>query len=432
MRALVIYDDTLSEFATHVVRLVNFIDSYRLIDVSVDPKEIVFRVPDVILVFADLSTAENRPNEHIYDLAEMFRFGKSVPVLSVFVGGGEIPPTPMNAGYYYFSCLNDSTVQRKRLASQIDEMLEEIAMADLESERVLDEERRRHSSAWHRELTRKGLLTAASLIPACLVVVFHERIIDVLNGIMGVSLTRVVFILLGILIGLFFGICYVRLLFALLRGIRQSFYGSQREEELEDAARYARRLRSVVEYDSKDEEASSLRVNALERMLVNLEDIRAYYKWSQEQARSAFRLAWWLCIAGFVFLVAAAVLPPALGMGWQASVIPAVGGAASELLAGTALLVYRHSLTQLNYYHDALHEDERFLSAVSLVDRFDAKEKRDEILAEIVKSELRMNLYAAGARDSDKDSFRTDDHCDAQDDCGGTKKPTEKRKIAMS
>ena len=47
---------------------------------------------------------------------------------------------------------------------------------------------------------------------------------------------------------------------------------------------------------------------------------------------------------------------------------------------------------QLNHYHKALHEDERFLSSVNLLGKFTIDEMRDNMLQEIIRSEIQMNL----------------------------------------
>ena len=56
------------------------------------------------------------------------------------------------------------------------------------------------------------------------------------------------------------------------------------------------------------------------------------------------------------------------------------------------MIVYRNSLSQLNHYHKALHEDERFLSSVNLLGKFSTVEARDDMLREIIRSEIQMNL----------------------------------------
>ena len=133
-------------------------------------------------------------------------------------------------------------------------------------------------------------------------------------------------------------------------------------------------------------------IDALGRMRINLEDIKEFYTWSQKQARAAFSLAIAMCIGGYILLVGAVLFPILFGLSMEMSIIPAIGGAIAEFIAVTALFVYRSSLSQLNHYHKALHEDERFLSSVNLLDKFNSSETSDEMLKEIIRSEIQMNL----------------------------------------
>ena len=164
------------------------------------------------------------------------------------------------------------------------------------------------------------------------------------------------------------------------------------EEELES---YSRRLKqAVIPRDTKEEQQNSAgkkEVDALGRMMINLEDIKEFYTWSQKQAKAAV-LAVSMCILGFGLIIIACALPVAFKLSYQISIIPAIGGVITELIAGTALVVYRSSLAQLNHYHKALHEDERFLSSVNLLGKFTEDEMRDNMLQEIIRSEIQMNL----------------------------------------
>lgn len=126
--------------------------------------------------------------------------------------------------------------------------------------------------------------------------------------------------------------------------------------------------------------------------MINLEDIKEFYTWSQKQAKASFILTVVMCIFGFALMIAAIVLPVVFRLSFQMSIIPAVGGVITELIAGTALVVYRNSLLQLNHYHKALHEDERFLSSVNLLGKFSTVEAQDDMLREIIRSEIQMNL----------------------------------------
>lgn len=169
-----------------------------------------------------------------------------------------------------------------------------------------------------------------------------------------------------------------------------------KEDVNKEIESYSKRLKKAItpELSDKDTEQATEKneTDAIGRMMINLEDIKEFYTWSQTQAKAAFYLAMWMCIAGFVLILAAVVLPLIFNIGIQSSIIPALGGVITELIAGTALIVYKNSLSQLNHYHQALHEDERFLSSVNLVSKFNSAETQDLMLQEIVRSEIQMNL----------------------------------------
>lgn len=172
------------------------------------------------------------------------------------------------------------------------------------------------------------------------------------------------------------------------------------EDEEEEIEAYSRRLKRAIvpeeikrdgQNDFKGEDTKK-EIDALGRMMINLEDIKEFYTWSQKQAKASFILAVAMCISGFILMIAAVVLPVVFKLSFEMSIIPAVGGIITELIAGTALVVYRNSLSQLNHYHKALHEDERFLSSVNLLGKFSTVEAQDDMLREIIRSEIQMNL----------------------------------------
>lgn len=69
------------------------------------------------------------------------------------------------------------------------------------------------------------------------------------------------------------------------------------------------------------------------------------------------------------------------------SVISLISGSISELISGTVFWVHNKSALQLNHYYDALHENEKFLSAVNTADKL-SDEKREEILMEIIYKQI--------------------------------------------
>ena len=172
--------------------------------------------------------------------------------------------------------------------------------------------------------------------------------------------------------------------------------------EKESQVEYSKKLQKALTPGESDKNNSTQteEVDALGRMLINLEDIKEFYTWSQRQSKAAFLLAVGMCISGCLLMLIAIFLI-AFKSNIQLSIIPAIGSIITELIAGTALVVYRHSLSQLNHYHQALHEDERFLSSVSLISKFSTKEEQDKMLQEIIQSEIQMNLYSLKEKSSD-------------------------------
>lgn len=173
-----------------------------------------------------------------------------------------------------------------------------------------------------------------------------------------------------------------------------------RDDDEKEIESYSVRLKKAIvpeningiEQEDDDKKENKNEIDALGRMLINLEDIKEFYTWSQKQAKASFVLAVVMCILGFSLIIIAVVLFITFKLDFQMSIIPAIGGVITELIAGTALVVYRNSLSQLNHYHKALHEDERFLSSVNLLGKFSSVQAQDDMLREIIKSEIQMNL----------------------------------------
>lgn len=196
------------------------------------------------------------------------------------------------------------------------------------------------------------------------------------------------------------GLCSVMLAFvALLTSYLSIMKRRWQEDNEEEIDSYSRRLQKAIASEKSQIEVSlnvksednKKEIDALGRMMINLEDIKEFYTWSQKQAKASFVLAVAMCISGFILMMVAVLLPVVFRLDFEMSIIPAIGGVITELVAGTALVVYKHSLLQLNHYHKALHEDERFLSSVNLLGKFSSVEAQDEMLREIIRSEIEMN-----------------------------------------
>lgn len=196
----------------------------------------------------------------------------------------------------------------------------------------------------------------------------------------------------------FFGVSILFLamvtLFISYSSLTKSNWKTKKEYE---SRSYSERLKEAIITDKNivnKEEKSVGRsyIDALELMTINLEDIKEYYRWSSSQAKITFFVAIGMCILGFVLIFSAIVIQFLKEPNIKVSILAAIGGIVTEFVSGTIFVIYRYSLSQLNHYHKALHEDERFLSSVTLLVKFNSEETKDEMLKEIIKAEIEMNL----------------------------------------
>lgn len=264
----------------------------------------------------------------------------------------------------------------------------------------------RKSEIRKSKLTDTRSRTSSMIILTLAIEMFAMFFIAILfeSKIFGGSFGNEDIIIFTMLLGLVISFAFGTLLTSYF-SIMKRRHHEDNEEEIES---YSRRLkRAIVLEDVKNESQSNYEseekkkeIDALGRMMINLEDIKEFYTWSQKQAKASFVLAVSMCVLGFVLMIIAIVLPIIFSLSFQMSIIPAVGGIITELIAGTALVVYRNSLVQLNHYHKALHEDERFLSSVNLLGKFSTVESQDDMLREIIRSEIQMNLF--GLSDAEK------------------------------
>jgi hypothetical protein len=138
---------------------------------------------------------------------------------------------------------------------------------------------------------------------------------------------------------------------------------------------------------SEEKGQEKKKLSALETMLFNMALIQVYHDISIEQARFSFALAVTTCTLGIGFFLYASISVLVLHVELSSALIPAIGGALTEFIAGTVFILYKKSVEQMNIYFSSLQSNERFLSAVNLVQRV-SPDKQDEILCEIIKSRL--------------------------------------------
>lgn len=128
-------------------------------------------------------------------------------------------------------------------------------------------------------------------------------------------------------------------------------------------------------------------------MLKNNDEITEYFKISKKQARLSFTFSVIACVLGLVAIVIG-VYGIIVLKNISVAIISLIGGSVSELISGTIFWVHNKSALQLNHYYNALHDNEKFLSAVNIADKLSA-EKRELMLIEIIRCQINKN-------DSDK------------------------------
>lgn len=136
---------------------------------------------------------------------------------------------------------------------------------------------------------------------------------------------------------------------------------------------------------SKDVEATDI----IELMLLNMKEIKEYYILSKTMAKRSFVLAVTMCILGFVVILSSIVTIFFVDISLMELLVPVIGGSIVEVIAGTSLSVYKKSLEQLNQYYESLHNNERFLSLVNLVNKL-SDDKKDETYINIINNQLEV------------------------------------------
>lgn len=121
-------------------------------------------------------------------------------------------------------------------------------------------------------------------------------------------------------------------------------------------------------------------------MLKNNDEITEYFTISKRHAKSSYYFSVITCIAGLIML-GIAIYGAVFVNNIQLTIIGTAGGAITEVISGTVLWIHNKSALQLNYYYDALHENEKFLSAINIADKLN-NDKRDEMYMEIIRRQI--------------------------------------------
>lgn len=127
----------------------------------------------------------------------------------------------------------------------------------------------------------------------------------------------------------------------------------------------------------------------LQLMSLNMKEIKEYYVLSKTMAKRSFFLSVIMCIFGFIIISMSIIVIFIIDGSIVQSIVPVIGGAIVEVIAGTSMVVYKKSLEQLNQYYESLHNNERFLSLVNIVDKL-SDDKKDDTYINIINNQLEI------------------------------------------
>ncbi len=137
---------------------------------------------------------------------------------------------------------------------------------------------------------------------------------------------------------------------------------------------------------NKDVRESEPDTDIFAEMLKNYNETREYFKISKFQSKTSFFVSVFSAIAGFIIL-AVAIYGIINNEHLEVSIIAAISGAITEIASVVVLGIHNKSALQLNYYYDALHENEKLLSAINMADKLNA-DKREEMYMEIIRKQI--------------------------------------------
>ncbi len=124
-------------------------------------------------------------------------------------------------------------------------------------------------------------------------------------------------------------------------------------------------------------------------MINNNKEITEYFEISKEQEKKSYNISIGCAVAG-VFVLAFSVGAIFFNVKIEASIITMIAGAITEVVSGIVLWIHNKSAMQLNYYYDCLHENEKFLSAVQIAYSIKDVAKKEQMLMEIIRAQIRV------------------------------------------
>lgn len=133
--------------------------------------------------------------------------------------------------------------------------------------------------------------------------------------------------------------------------------------------------------------------NVIDLMLKNVSELREYYVISKNQARRSFSAALTICFLGIIIYSFGIVSTVFLGA--DSSIITLISGTVVEVISGLFFWLYVQASKQLDIYHKRLGSTEKYLTAISLVDKMSEAEKDKQyewIIRKIVMPDAEITL----------------------------------------
>ncbi len=138
--------------------------------------------------------------------------------------------------------------------------------------------------------------------------------------------------------------------------------------------------------ESEGNRTSSSDKDILAFMLNNSKGIKEYFEISKEQEKKSYSISIGCAVVG-VFILAFSIGAIFFGARIEATIITMIAGAITEVVSGIVLWIHNKSAAQLNYYYNALHENEKVLLAINLADKLGYTEKK-QMYMEIIKAQV--------------------------------------------
>lgn len=127
-------------------------------------------------------------------------------------------------------------------------------------------------------------------------------------------------------------------------------------------------------------------IDILKWMKFNMKEINDLIIMSKFQTKRAFVIA----IISFFYgllLFGAAVFRAVIVPSSTDAIYLSICGVITEFLSGSSMVIYNKAQDQLNNYYCSLHENERFLSAVKIVE-YITRENRDNAIEGIIQQQM--------------------------------------------